>query len=70
MSCMEALLIEPGFSLPYAFRSKKAGFFGPPYPRRMSRTTFYVRWHRILKSGMLMGGFPALQRKTAFVEQS
>ena len=57
--------------LPYAFRSKKAGSFciGPPYPRRMSRTTFYVRWHRILKSVMLMG-VPALQRKTAFVEQS
>ena len=72
MSCIEALLIEPGFSLPYAFRYKKAGFFclGPPYPRRMSRTTFYVRWHRILKSVMPMGGFPALQRKTAFVEQS
>ena len=71
MSCMEALLIEPGFSLPYAFRSKKPGFLHrTPPPRRMSRTTFYVRWHRILKSVMLMGGFPALQRKTAFVEQS
>ena len=30
MSCMEALLIEPGFSLPYAFRSKKPGFASDP----------------------------------------
>ena len=57
-SCVEALLIESGFSLPYAFRDKKPGFFAsdPPPPARRSRTTFYVRWHHTLKSVMLIQG--------------
>ena len=49
--CVEALLIESGLSLPYAFPYKKPGFLPrTPLPPPMSRTTFYVRWHRILKS--------------------
>ena len=57
-SCVEALLIESGFSLPYAFRDKKPGFFAsdPPPPARRSRTIFYVRWHHTLKSVMLIQG--------------
>ena len=56
-SCVEALLIESGLSLPYAVRYKKPGFLPrTPLPPRMSRTTFYVRWHHILKSVMLIQG--------------
>ena len=34
-SCVEALLIEAGLSLPYAFHSKKSGFLPPtPLPER------------------------------------
>ena len=40
-----------------AFRYKKPGFLPRTLlPPRMSHTTFYVRWHRILKSGMLIRG--------------
>ena len=56
-SCVEALFIEFGLSLPYAFRYKRPVFLSPtPLPPRMSRTTFYVRWHRILKSVMHVQG--------------
>ena len=46
-----------------AFRYKKPGFLpGTPLPPWMSLTTFYVRWHRILKPVMLiqggLGGIP------------
>ena len=48
----------------YAFRYKKPGFLPrTPFLPPMSRTTFYVRWHRILKSVVLIqggrGGVPA-----------
>ena len=50
-------LIESGLSLPYAFRYKKPGFLPwTPLPPPMRRTTFHVRWHRMLKSVMLIQG--------------
>ena len=41
-SCIEALTIEPGLSLPFTFRYKKAGLFAP---LRMSRPISHKRWH-------------------------
>ena len=46
-------------SLPYiCLPFQKAGLFAshPPTPPRMSRATFYVRWHCILKSVTLIQG--------------
>ena len=57
-------LLNLGFICPLPSVTKSRVFcLGPPYPRRMSRTTFYVRWHRILKSVMLMGGQPCRERQ-------
>ena len=54
-ACIDALLIESVFSLPYAFRYKQPGFFArDPSPRWMSRTTFNVRWHRVPKFVVLI----------------
>ena len=41
-SCIEALTIESGLSLPFTFRYKKATLFAP---LRMSRSIFQKRWH-------------------------
>ena len=69
---IEALRIESVFSLPDAFRYKKPFCFcsGPLAPRRMSRATFHVRWHRIVKFVMLIQASrkgPSRAQKFVFV---
>ena len=69
---IEALRIESVFSLPDAFRYKKPFCFcqGPLAPRRMSRATFNVRWHRIVRFVVLIqasGKGPSWAQKFVFV---
>ena len=59
-SCTEALLIESGLSLPFAFCYKKRRFLRrTPLPPQMIRihATFYVRWHVYWNLLSLFRGF-------------
>ena len=64
MSCIEALLIEPGFSLPSAFRYKKLGFLPrTPLPAewaaQLSMWDGTVYWNLLC----LWGGQPCRERQ-------
>ena len=64
MSCIEALLIEPGFSLPYAFRYKKPGFLPrTPLPPPNEPHNFLCEMAPYIEICYAYGGVPSPAEK-------